>query len=397
MERHNRYEKLAVLGLGNVGELLVAQSTITNRFKEIYVYNRDSRLVHGRTKSDAKFRNLGDGSVWYATRIVKCESYADLPADALTVICIKEGYDYRYIPPSKMREATVRKDAPLMRRIAEAYAGKRFTGKILMVSNPIGPMASLFQRYSGIDPAQIHPVGTILDTARYIKLLKEELGNPQAKVDALAVGEHGASVVFLRSSSTVDGQPLAAAGLDLDAIEAAAMREGFIEALTLGYTNAGIVACLLKLFGIICSESYRLRFPFGLIHDGIFVELPVTKANGEYLIRLDDFDRRERELFETSVAKLRVSNEEILRNATERQQRKIVIVDDEPAEAGSLAMALQECILDDDALSAVNDFEFAVALSGEEFVEMAEAEPIGYPASMPFSESGKSASQRLML
>jgi malate/lactate dehydrogenase/FixJ family two-component response regulator len=372
------FDKLAVVGLGHVGELVVAASTMTNRFEEIHIYNRDSRLVNQRTKSDAKLRNLTDASVWYDTRIIRCDSYHDLPPDALTVICIKEGYDYRYVPPKRMREVTSRKDAPLMRKIAEAYAAKHFTGEILMVSNPIGPMAYLFQNYSGINASRIHPVGTILDTARYVKFIRKYLGNPSADVDAIAVGEHGPTVVFLKSRARVDGELLTSYGLDFDALEKETMLEGIIEARTLGYTNAGIVASLLRLFDILSLESHATIFPFGLYHDGVFVELPVMKSGGKYRILWDDFDKREKELLEASIAKLQEDNQKVLRDATERQRRKAIIVDDEPGEAESLAMALQECILDDEALSALNDFEFAIVHSGEGFVELIEAESIGY-------------------
>jgi malate/lactate dehydrogenase/CheY-like chemotaxis protein len=378
MIQHPSHDKLAVVGLGNVGELLVAQSMATSRFKEIYVYNRDSRVINGRKISDAKFRNLCDASVWYQARVIRCDNYDDLPPDALTVICIKERYDYRLIRPQRIREVTIRKDAPLMRKLAEGYARKRFSGEILMVSNPIGPMAFLFQHYSGIDPCQIHPVGTMLDSARYVKILKEYLREPKADVDALAVGEHGPTVVYLRSSATVNGKPLASYDLDLDRIEEDAMFEGAIEARTLGYTNAGIVACLLRLFGILYADACGRRFPFGVHYDGVFVELPITKLDGKYQIRWDDFDGAEKSRFEASIAKLSTSSAEILRYATERQQRRIVIVDDEDGEAESLAMALQECILDDDVMSERNDFHFVVAHSGEELVALAEGEPTGF-------------------
>ena len=371
-------DKLVVIGLGHVGELVVTAGMMTNRFKEIYVYNRDSRVVNQRTKSDAKLRNLTDASVWYDARIIRCDSYRDLPADAPTIICIKEGYDYRYVPAERIREVTSRKDAPLMRKIAEAYADKHFTGEILMVSNPIGPMAYLFQNYSGIDASRIHPVGTILDTARYTKFIRKHLGNPRADIDAVCIGEHGPDVVFLRSSARVDGKPLTSCRLDLDAIEKETMFEGVIEARTLGYTNAGIVASLLRLLDILSLESHAARFPFGLYQDGVFVELPVMKSGGEYRILWDDFDGREKKLLQIGIAKLREDNQSILQDATERQRRKIIIVDDEPGEAESLAMALQECILDDEALSALNDFGFAIVHSGEGFVELIEGESIGY-------------------
>ena len=171
MDKNEGYDKLAVIGFGNVGELVVWTSMITNRFREIYIYNRDPKKSAQRIKLDGKIRNLTDAQAWYDTRIIQCDEPDELPADALTLVCIKENYDYKLIPQKHLREVSTRKDAPMMRRIAESYARKSFTGQILMVTNPIGPMAYLFHQFSGIDPARIHPVGTILDTARYVKMI----------------------------------------------------------------------------------------------------------------------------------------------------------------------------------------------------------------------------------
>ena len=105
-------KRLAVIGLGYVGELIAFTSIVTNSFEEIYMYNRDSGSAEGRSKSDAKLRNLTDAAAWYDVKVRKCESYEELPGDAVTMICIKEGYDYRYVPVNRMREVTSRKDAP---------------------------------------------------------------------------------------------------------------------------------------------------------------------------------------------------------------------------------------------------------------------------------------------
>tara|TARA_Y100000310_G_scaffold139131_1_gene138359 strand:- start:12525 stop:13913 length:1389 start_codon:yes stop_codon:yes gene_type:complete len=373
-----KYDKLAIVGLGNVGELVAISSIMGNGFNEVYVYNRDSRPVNGRSRSDAKLRNLTDAAVMYNTQVIRCDSYDDLPSDALTVITIKEGYDYRFVPANRIRQVTSRKDAPLMRKVAEAYARKDFTGQVLMVSNPIGPMSHLFQHYSGIDDSQIHPVGAMLDSARYTKFIKQRLGVPEADVDALAVGEHGPSVVFLRSSATVDGRPLNSYGIDLAKVERDTMREGPIEATTIGYTNAGITACLQRMFGILQSEDVKPRFPFGMRYEDVFVELPVVKLDGVYTIQWPDFDRLEKQAFDRSVRGIRRDSEEILGYATERQIRRVLVVDDELAEAETLVMTLEEAVLDDLGLSDQNEFYFEVVGSGQSFVDAVKDDPIGY-------------------
>ena len=377
MDKNEGYDKLAVIGFGNVGELVVWTSMITNRFREIYIYNRDPKKVNQRIRLDGKFRNLTDALAWYDTKIIQCDELDDLPGDALTVVCIKENYDYKLIPHKHLREVATRKDAPLMRKIAESYAKKAFVGQILMVTNPIGPMAYLFHHFSGIDADRIHPVGTILDTARYVKMLKKHLGRQSALVDTIVIGEHGSNAVFLRSSSTVDGYPISSFGLNLGQVEQDTLSEGLLEARALGYTNMGIVASLLQLFEVLSSPSYPKRLPLGSYYNKVFVELPVKRLDGRNLILWGDIDRREKALLDASVDLLLDGSIKILKDAT-RQQKKIIIVDDEPDEAASLAMALQKCILDDSELYTANDFDFTVALSGEELIRFIQEQPIGF-------------------
>jgi L-lactate dehydrogenase len=378
MGQQNKYDKLAIVGLGHVGELLADACIFSNSFKEIYTYNRDSRLVEGRTKSEAKYRNLTDASAWDGVNIIRCNSYEELPADALTVMCIKENYDYRYVPANKIREVTSRKDAPLMRKIGEAYSKKDFTGEVFVLSNPVNSMSYLFQNYSGINQSKVHPVGNMLDLARYIKFIRESLKDPAANVDAMVSGEHGSTIVFLRSSSTVNGNPLTSYGIDLDSIEKKVLQEGPITANIIGYTNAGIVASLLRLFNILPSKDYSQRFPFGMKYEDVFVELPVVKSGGLYKIVWESFNDKEKKLFEASVRKLTEDKIRVMRDAKERQQRRILIVDDEPGEADTLALSLQESILEDTKFKDKNDFSFDSANSGEIFIDMIKKDPIGY-------------------
>lgn len=373
-----KFNRLAIIGLGHVGELIAFTSVITSKFEEVYLYNRDSVSTAGRRRSDAILRNLTDASARHDVKIVKCENYEQLPHDAITVICIKEAYDYRYMRGNRMREVTARKDAPLIRKIAEAFANKDFTGEILMISNPVNSMSHLFRYYSGIVQSKIHPVGTILDNARYGKFIKEVFNDPGAKIDVMVAGEHGNSLVFLRSSSIVNGKPLSDLGIDLDGIEKKVMEEGSLIVRTLGYTNAGIVECLFRLFDVVSSYNDMQRIPFGMERNGVFVELPVRKSEGSYNVLWDDFDTTEKRLLEESLSRIGEDNNRILQSATERQQRRIIIVDDEPNEPESLAASLEECILDDKAVKSENEFYFDFAHSGERFVEKVIQEPIGY-------------------
>jgi CheY-like chemotaxis protein len=208
-------------------------------------------------------------------------------------------------------------------------------------------------------------------------MIKKHLGRQEALVDTNVIGEHGPNAVFLRSSSTVDGRPISSLGLDLEQVEQDTLSEGFLEMRALGYTNMGVVASCFQLFEALSSPSYPKRLPLGSYYDRVFVELPVKRTDGKNNVLWEDIDRREKALLDVSVDALLEGSIKIMKDAA-RPHKKIIIVDDEPDEAYTLAQSLQKCILDDSELNKTNDIDFTVARSGEELIQFIQEQPVGF-------------------
>jgi L-lactate dehydrogenase len=74
---------------------------------------------------------------------------------------------------------------------------------LMVVTDPPDPLADLTRRLAGHD--LVFSTGTLIDSLRFRVHLAERLGVRPRDVQALVVGEHGTSEVFLWSSASVGG------------------------------------------------------------------------------------------------------------------------------------------------------------------------------------------------
>jgi len=79
---------------------------------------------------------------------------------------------------------------------------------LFMITNPLDVMTQLAFRVSGLPSSRVIGMGTVLDTSRYRSYIAAEFGCDARDVDAYVVGEHGETMVPLRSNITVRGIPL---------------------------------------------------------------------------------------------------------------------------------------------------------------------------------------------
>lgn len=79
---------------------------------------------------------------------------------------------------------------------------------LFVVTNPVDILTRLAVERSGFPPRRVFGLGTVLDTLRFRSLLADHLGVDPRQVRALILGEHGASMVPIWSTATVDGVPL---------------------------------------------------------------------------------------------------------------------------------------------------------------------------------------------
>jgi L-lactate dehydrogenase len=195
--------KVGIIGVGAVGTACAKAMLLRGSCHEIVLLDKNER----RTKGVAA--DLSHGGVLCPPAKILAGDYEDL-ADA-AIVAITAGKN------EKAGKAINRKDKlgrlrllrpnariygqiiPLLKRVAPHAI-------ILVVTDPPDPLADFARRLTKTNP--VLSSGTFLDTLRFRLQLARRLGCHPSSVDALVVGEHGTSQVYVWSSAQVGGEPV---------------------------------------------------------------------------------------------------------------------------------------------------------------------------------------------
>jgi len=192
--------KVGIIGAGAVGSACFLSLVMRGRAREIVLVNRDRKRAQG-VVTDVQY-----GTVLSPPITVRDGDYSDL-ADA-SVVMITAGIN------EKAGGATDRSDPVGRLRLLEANAAifqdivpqiHKFApdALILVVSDPPDALADVVRL---LGHKRVLSTGTSLDTLRFRFHLGKRLNVSASDVEALVLGEHGVSSVFLWSSARVGGR-----------------------------------------------------------------------------------------------------------------------------------------------------------------------------------------------
>lgn len=122
---------------------------------------------------------------------------------------------------NRTRQVYLQDNAVILRSVADALGGDpaAWPGVLLLVTNPVDPLATWMARVYGLDRRRLLGY-TANDSLRLRTAVGASLDVPPAAVDAWVIGEHGDHCVPLLSRVAVGGEPVA-----LDAAQRAAAVE----------------------------------------------------------------------------------------------------------------------------------------------------------------------------
>ncbi|MGL5732853.1 MAG: L-lactate dehydrogenase [Metamycoplasmataceae bacterium] len=110
--------------------------------------------------------------------------------------------------PGETRIDMVEGNAKIMKTIATEIKKSGFKGITVIASNPVDVLTYVYQQVTGFEKNKVVGSGTSLDTARFVRILSQELEIATSSIQAYVLGEHGDSSVSVFSSATVSGKPL---------------------------------------------------------------------------------------------------------------------------------------------------------------------------------------------
>lgn len=316
-----KYQKVAIFGMGNVGNAVAFGLVNQGLCNEVLLINRNKNKAIGlaldlRQSIEYMNRNM---RVW-AGDISEC-------GDADIVFLTVGGS----APKSCDRNDLLAGACEMVRPLIEKLMATGFSGHIIVITNPVDSIAYYVWKLSGLPASHVIGTGTALDSARLKYFLSELAHVDPRSIMACSLGEHGNSQFIPWSSAFIAGVKIDTMikknpemfGLSpdhgltpeelSDHLLEKVKKAGWKIATYTGYTCYGVASAALAIARSIlrdeCSVipcSIYLNGQYGL--DEVFTSTPCTiTADGVKDIFELPLTEKEMEDFHASIAVIKSS------------------------------------------------------------------------------------------
>ena len=263
--------KVGIVGAGAVGSACAFATVMRGSAREIVVVNRERKRARG-VATDLRY-----GAALSPVVEIRDGDYADLAGARLVMVTagVNEkagGATDRGDPAGRLRllDSNLRVYREILPHLFEVAP----EAVILVVTDPPDPLADLVRSFGF---ARVMSTGTFLDSLRFRFHLAQHFGVDPANVEAEVVGEHGTSQVFVWSSASVAGVPLADVPRDGIEQEVRFANIAIIEGT--GASQYGIGMVCARIAEIVLRDE-RAVIPIGSFNPAYGVTLSLPSVVG---------------------------------------------------------------------------------------------------------------------
>ena len=250
------YRKVAIIGVGHVGEMAAFMLATHNLASEVAVVDR--RLARSRAVANdlkTSIHRLGSTSAVTACNLREC---ADADVAVITAaLPVRLG---------QSRNDMFANNVGLYKTLVPELEGASFTGTYLVVTNPVDLMTYAMADVYGIDPERVVGTGTVLDAMRLADILMDEQGSSGAQ--ALCLGEHGENLVVDWSHTSADGLEIPCE--KREDIRRATIDYAYEIVKGKGSTSFGIAQSIFEILKAIASDEADRILPVSKVLTGAY-------------------------------------------------------------------------------------------------------------------------------
>ncbi len=191
-------KKIALIGGGQIGGVLV-QLIALRQLGDVVLFDIVEDMPQGKTLDIAEAARV-DG---FDVSVTGTNSYKDIAGADLVVITA--GLPRK---PGMSRDDLLTTNAKIMKSVAEGVRDNAPNAIVIIISNPLDAMVTLFQKVSGFPTNRVMGQAGVLDSSRFSTFIAWELGVSVKDVNAMVLGGHGDTMVPLTRYANVNGIPV---------------------------------------------------------------------------------------------------------------------------------------------------------------------------------------------
>ncbi|MEM2955845.1 MAG: malate dehydrogenase [Nitrososphaerales archaeon] len=296
---------ISIVGLGKVGSTIAEHITLKG-LDDLTLID----IIQGLPQGNALDLSHMASELNIDVKIKGSNDYKDLEDSDIVVVAA--GFPRT---ADMSRIDLLKKNKAIIKQISEKILQHAPRSKVIVVTNPLDLMTYLTLKTTGFDRNVVFGVGSELDAARLKYHLSSVLEVSNSSINAFVIGEHGDSMVILRSQSKVNGIPIEKIFNECqmaNLIEKT--RKAGADVISLkGATTFGVAASTSSIIESMIRDrkkvhlvSFYLKGEYGLNDVCIGVPAIIGKDGVERAIELE-LDEVEKELFLKSAKSVKES------------------------------------------------------------------------------------------
>jgi len=294
--------KISIVGIGRVGACVGHALTLKEMCRELVLVNRTRKVA------EAEALDLSHSTALSETMMrVRAGDLPDIKGSQIVVLCSSVPVQ---LHPKWTRKDLARDNWRLYGELLPEIVKHAPDAIYIVVANPVDVLTYRTIMVSGLDPSRVIGTGTLIDSARYRKLIARETGVNPTDIRAYIIGEHGESQILANSIASIGGEYAQSQFTNWDLLkEAIASADTIFH--TRGYTNYGVAKAVCLLVRSISHDachtlpvSTLLQGEYGV--DDVCLSLPcVVGERGIHRVLRPTLNEREFNLFRESAGAVR--------------------------------------------------------------------------------------------
>lgn len=191
-------KKIALIGGGQIGGVL-AQLIALRELADVVLFDIVEDMPQGKTLDIAEASRV-DG---FDVKLEGTNDYKGIEGSDLVIITA--GLPRK---PGMSRDDLLTTNANIMKSVAEGVKENAPNAIVIIISNPLDAMVTLFQKISGFPHNKVIGQAGVLDSSRFSSFIAWELGVSVKDINAMVLGGHGDTMVPLVRYANVNGVPV---------------------------------------------------------------------------------------------------------------------------------------------------------------------------------------------
>ncbi|MBX3007473.1 MAG: malate dehydrogenase [Melioribacteraceae bacterium] len=191
-------KKIALIGGGQIGGVL-AQLIAIRQLGDVVLFDIVENLPQGKTLDIVEASRV-DG---FDVNMLGTNNYSDIKNS--DVVIVTAGLPRK---PGMSRDDLLTTNSNIMKIVAENVKEYAPNSIVIIISNPLDAMVTLFQKVSGFPHKRVIGQAGVLDSSRFATFISWELGVSVKDVNAMVLGGHGDTMVPIVRYANVNGIPV---------------------------------------------------------------------------------------------------------------------------------------------------------------------------------------------